>query len=46
VHPLSPRSQIFGRKPSTNSGENNREGSLGPIPDMIMILRERFGAYG
>jgi aquaglyceroporin related protein len=24
-HPLSPRSQMFGRKLSTNSGENNRE---------------------
>jgi aquaglyceroporin related protein len=32
-HPLSPRLQTFGRKPSTNSGENNREGSLGPIPE-------------
>ena len=30
--PLSPRSQIFGRKPSTNS-RDNREGSLGPIPE-------------
>jgi aquaglyceroporin related protein, other eukaryote len=29
--PLSPRSQIFGRKPSTN--RDNREGSLGPIPE-------------
>ena len=31
--PLSPRSQMFRRKPSTNRGDGNGEGLLGPIPE-------------
>ena len=31
--PLSPRSQIFGRSPSTRNRDNGGEGSLGPIPE-------------
>ena len=31
--PLSPRSQMFGRSPSTRNRDNGGEGSLGPIPE-------------
>ncbi|KAH7390146.1 aquaporin-like protein [Cadophora sp. MPI-SDFR-AT-0126] len=31
--PLSPRSQMFGRSPSTRNRDDGKEGSLGPIPE-------------